>query len=125
MSRFDSAFAATGLPSLQWYFGQSGIYSPVNRPTVSLTVIVSPEVRRTDEASGARVVGRRCEATITDDPDSVYGGVAVPNEAATMTISEEEWAIESVSRVSGGWNLTLVRDELAEQSRPGYRRAMT
>ena len=125
MSRFSSAFAACGLPGLMYQFGQSAIYYPVNRPEIPLTMIVESETRRTEDASGARVVARTCKGTITDDPDSTYGGVATPNEAATMTISDEEWAIESVSRTEGGWILTLVRDELAEQARPGYRGAAT
>ncbi len=121
MSRFAADFAASGLPSLMFQHGQPALYNPVNQPSVSLTAMVEQETREVGTQDGFRVVMRKKRATITDDPDSTFGGVTAANEAATMTIDEEEWSIENVSRGTAAWYLDLTRPELAEQARPGYR----
>ena len=121
MSRFDTDFAASGLPQLLFQFGQSVIYLPVNLPEVSLTAIVESEQREIVTPNGIRTVKRTHKVTIGGDPDSDEGGVTSPNEVATMRINNTEWPIESVSQTAGGWILMLVRHELEEQARPGYR----
>ena len=121
MSRFDTAFAASGLPGLFAYFGQAALYCPVKRPAVSVTGILDPEERRIETHTGARVSLRTRKFTISANPSSEYGGVVEPNEAATVTISNEDWAIDTIDSMPGGWILFLVRPELIEQARPGYR----
>ena len=121
MSRFATAFAASGLPDLFAYFGQAASYSPVTGDDVALTAIIDPEERRVDTSAGMRVSVRTCKATISDDATSEWGGVAAANEAATLTFAGEEWAVETVDKTPGGWILCLIRDELTETARPDYR----
>lgn len=122
MSRFDAlAVAAGGLSESFGSFGQSAIYDPVVGPSVPLQAIIEQEERSVDTSSGARVVMRKRRATITNNPDSFYGGVTSANESASLVFDDEEWSIESVASSSGTWILMLVRPELAELARPGYR----
>ena len=122
MSRFDAlAVAAGGLSESFGSFGQSAIYDPVVGPSVSLQAIIEPEEQEVRTVDGIRVVMRTRRATITKDPDSFYGGVEKANEAATMTFNGEEWGVESTPSTASTWILMLVRPEIAEQARPGYR----
>lgn len=125
MSRFDTDFAVGGLPQLMYEYGQSVTYLPVGFPSVTLQAIVRPEESDILQEANVRSVDRKCIATITDNPDSDDGGVATPSEAASVTISDVEWAIDSIDQVPGGWRLTLVRSEATEYARPGFRGKMT
>ncbi len=122
MSRFDTDFAASGLPELMDQFGQPVTYSPVSGPDVSLTMILDPERMTEEEKGGGRVLVQRWEGTITTDPDSDFGGVASPDETATITIGGVVWSVDELAKLTGAYAvLKLVRRSSLERSRPGYR----
>ena len=123
MSRFDTDFAAVGLPGLMFQFGQPAVYSPINGPEVSLTkVIISPERMEQEDHSGLKLNMRKCEATISRDPDSADGGVADVTERATVTFNNETWPITSIVEETDAYTIVaLERSEGVEHAHDGYR----
>lgn len=125
MSRFDAAFAASGLPGLMHQLGQSAICTMVDGPGVTLSGLKSPEVTRVDEVGGVRQDVRTCELTIGLDPAASNGGVAEPERIATVTISSEEWSVENVKGRTGAYAiLELMSTGLTEIARGGFREPM-
>ena len=123
MSRFASAIAAGGLSETLAYFGQPAVYSPVDGPEVTLAkVSISPERMEQEDHSGFRVNMRKCEATMSRDPDSAYGGVADVTERATVTFNSETWPITSIVEQTDAYTIVaLERPEGVEHAHEGFR----
>ena len=123
MSRFASAIAAGGLSETLGYFGQPAVYSPVDGPEVSLTkVSISPERMEQIEKHGIVLNERKCEATISRDPDSSDGGVADVTERASLTFNSETWPITSIVEQTDAYTIVaLERPEGVEHAHDGYR----
>ncbi|KKN53087.1 hypothetical protein LCGC14_0605990 [marine sediment metagenome] len=122
MSRFDTDLLVAGLPALMYRHGQPGIYSPVGAPDIPVTIILGPEETEEEERRGDRILVQRCEGTITVDPDSDFGGVASPDEAAEVTVSGVLWSVEGLAGLTGSYAiLKLVRRSSIERALEGYR----
>jgi hypothetical protein len=123
MSRFDADFAACGLPSLMDQFGQSAVYLPIDGPEVTLTkAVISPERPEQVERHGIVVNVRKCEATISRDPDAAYGGVASVTERATVTFGGETWPITRIMGKTDAYTIVaLERPEGVEHAHEGFR----
>lgn len=78
--------------------------SPVNLSAIIGAITYEDRQR---ESGLVRMAVR--EITITNDPSSTYGGVAVPALNATATVDEESWSIAHIS--SPGGNLHTLRLE--------------
>ena len=111
------AVAATDIAGV---FGEAGTYTPAGGVAVAVTDAVFCEhTAATAPADDGMATGRTATVTIA------AADVAVPDrlDVYTHTATGEEWVVDAVTPVAGGarWHLELVRSELAERSKPGFR----
>lgn len=123
MSRFDAAIATGGLSETLGYFGQAAVYSPIDGPDVTLAkVSISPERTEQEDRSGLKLIMRKCEATISRDPQSADGGVANVTERGKLTFNSETWPITSIIEKTDAYTIVaLERPEAAEHAAEGFR----
>jgi hypothetical protein len=97
-------------------FGSTVTYCEGNQET-DLTAVVFEEVITTEDSNGVATKKRLRNVTFaTTDVSSL-------SLRGTVRISDVEWAIESVAfRDDVQTTVVLVRPELHESTRPGYRR---
>lgn len=125
MSAHSALFQSASLPLLFEQHADSGrvTYTPKGGNAVSLSAIVGGD-RTAEEAGhdGPRRIRRR-PVTITTDSDGEYGGVANPEDNATVTVDSIEYSVESLQPLAEGYlRLQLVRPERQQVSRPDYHR---
>jgi hypothetical protein len=113
---FDADLEA-GAELLCEAFGGSLTYVTAAGVSTSLTGDVFDERVETDNESDRRIKVRRCDAVISSNTSSTYGGIATPKLKDTVTISSVSWAIEGIRKLPGGWwQLQLVRPEPMDRS---------
>jgi hypothetical protein len=115
MSRFDSYFAAYGLPAVMGVHGRPVTYVGDDDASASITAIVGAEEADLLELPGERVRHRhRSIEVLTADVPS-------PRHPHKVTIGGEVWTVREVLGVQAGKaRLMVTRPERVEQ---GGRRA--
>ncbi len=115
-SRFN-AEAAVLAADLLYQYGESVVLDRGLGRTADLTGIVSPEkpVERVDE-QGIKIL-RTCSVKV---PEDELGDVPAK---CRMIVREVAWHIEGIGEARGGLiELSLIREETAERSKPEYRK---
>lgn len=114
-----------GLPALMTHHGDTArvTYTAPGSAAVALTAIIGAETFEEKQLEDGTRKIRRLAIIISTDPTSSYGGVATPKIKATVSIDSVNWSVEAVDPLEGARvQLTCVRHESMEKTRPSYRR---
>lgn len=122
MSLFDQRMGASS-GALMHHNSDPLTYREPGREPVDLFGIVGYEETIEEEHRDGRKQRKVRDVTICTDPDSVYGGVAVPALNATVEIGDAEYAVVSLMSSSGTFvRLMLKQTRAIERSREGLRK---
>lgn len=121
-SNFDNQFARVGEPGLQKHFGLTILYVDASEELdIEARVTREEQKRRQNQFGGWDVVTVRTARFPTpvfpSDPDYKIRLDGI------VSIEEKEYSIEDIQAIEGNrTELRLVRTEIGELSRPGFRR---
>lgn len=124
MSLFDDIFGQAGLPQLLATSGEEIVIEPADAQPITLTALVAgEETRESPKPTGGLERHRTRTITFLRDPDSEHGGYASPHIGLVVKVGADEYRLKSIDSMTDvSARVNIARPELAEKTKPNYRK---